>query len=133
MCFTSLTNRRFFHNEVLYQKARIAQPDKLAHLESKYDSLFSLKHAETLKLVQAIENRDDNAIAQYRMRVREMEQAEKALREEVRSLVAMAVPGAKTQDRDYIFLNFVLHYLPHGVVGPAAGRYVFGGHVIGRR
>jgi len=27
------------------------------------------------------------------------------------------MPGAKAQDRDYIFLNFVLNYLPHGVVG----------------
>ncbi|MCU0368663.1 MAG: sodium:solute symporter, partial [Cyclobacteriaceae bacterium] len=25
--------------------------------------------------------------------------------------------GAKTQDRDYMFLNFVLSYLPHGIIG----------------
>jgi solute:Na+ symporter, SSS family len=27
------------------------------------------------------------------------------------------LPGAKTQDRDYIFLNFVLNNLPHGIIG----------------
>jgi SSS family solute:Na+ symporter len=45
------------------------------------------------------------------------EQLEKDLRDSLKQAIAVAVPGAITQDRDYMFLNFVLGNLPHGVVG----------------
>ena len=35
----------------------------------------------------------------------------------MKKVIAKAIPNAKTQDRDYIFLNFVLSYLPHGIIG----------------
>jgi solute:Na+ symporter, SSS family len=35
----------------------------------------------------------------------------------VKVTIAKALPNAKTQDRDYIFLNFVLRNLPHGIIG----------------
>ena len=31
--------------------------------------------------------------------------------------LSRALPGAKTEDRDYMFLNFVLRNLPNGIVG----------------
>jgi SSS family solute:Na+ symporter len=39
------------------------------------------------------------------------------LRDSVKVTIAKALPNAKTQDRDYIFLNFVLSNLPHGIIG----------------
>ena len=39
------------------------------------------------------------------------------MRDSVKSTIAKAIPGAKTQDRDYIFLNFVLNHLPNGIIG----------------
>lgn len=42
---------------------------------------------------------------------------EDSVRVSVKKTIAAALPGAKTQDRDYMFLNFVLSYLPHGVIG----------------
>jgi Na+/proline symporter len=38
-------------------------------------------------------------------------------REEASQLVAEAVPGAETEDRDYIFISVVVRHLPHGLVG----------------
>jgi Na+/proline symporter len=40
-----------------------------------------------------------------------------ALRAEARVLVARALPGAETKDADYVFLSFVLRYVPAGLVG----------------
>jgi Na+/proline symporter len=107
-----------FHNTVLYKKARAASDGKaFDRLEQQYDSLYSLKRAEVAALVQAIAQKEEPAIKLYRARVQKLEAAEKALRQQVRERIAQALPGAKTQDRDYIFLNFVLHHLPHGVIG----------------
>ncbi|MCK6551082.1 sodium:solute symporter, partial [Myxococcota bacterium] len=41
----------------------------------------------------------------------------KAVRQEVKTLVKTALPGAETKDTDYVFLSFVLRYVPSGLVG----------------
>ncbi len=106
-----------YHNQVLYNQARQAQAKPFEQLEKQYDSVFALKHAEVLALVKAIENHDNASIQYHRKRVQAFEQTEKSLRASVKEQITRVIPGAKTQDRDYIFLNFVLHYLPHGVIG----------------
>ena len=40
-----------------------------------------------------------------------------ALRHEAKALVAQALPHAETKDADYVFLSFVLRYVPSGLVG----------------
>src|SRR6185312_15423025 len=39
-----------------------------------------------------------------------------AARDRAKEAVA-GVPGKKTNDGDYVFITFILHYLPHGVIG----------------
>jgi Na+/proline symporter len=46
-----------------------------------------------------------------------LKQKEDSLRLKTKSTIAEAIPSSKTQDKDYIFLNFVLTHLPHGVIG----------------
>jgi Na+/proline symporter len=40
-----------------------------------------------------------------------------ALRTEARTTLLAVDPGAKSNDADYVFITFVLHELPHGVIG----------------
>ncbi|MBQ0116618.1 MAG: sodium:solute symporter, partial [Flavobacterium sp.] len=42
---------------------------------------------------------------------------EKELREEAKSLIVKAKPTAETNDKDYVFLYFILNFLPKGMVG----------------
>jgi Na+/proline symporter len=42
---------------------------------------------------------------------------EQELRQEAASLIALSDPGADTNDINYIFLSFVINYLPVGLVG----------------
>ena len=49
--------------------------------------------------------------------VKELQKQEIELRDSVKATIGQAIPNAKTQDADYIFLNFVLSNLPHGVIG----------------
>ncbi|MEM7086899.1 MAG: sodium:solute symporter [Bacteroidota bacterium] len=43
--------------------------------------------------------------------------SETALREEAKSLIAQANPSAETNDKDYVFMHFILNNLPIGLIG----------------
>ena len=49
--------------------------------------------------------------------MQELNQNRKQLREEVKSYVAINLPNQESNDRDYVFLHYILHYLPHGFIG----------------
>lgn len=107
-----------FHNTALYQTAlQTSSQQELVALEQEYKSVLDKKEVATKSLVQAIENDDELVKKTARAEVLAYQQQEKEIRDEVKASIAQAVPGAKTQDRDYIFLNFVLTYLPHGIIG----------------
>lgn len=107
-----------FHNQPLYKTALATeQGDRLDSLNSSYTKISEEKYLATQQLVKAIE--EDNAVEKKtaRTKVLALQKEEGTIRNEVKATIAQAVPGAKTQDRDYIFLNFVLTYLPHGIIG----------------
>lgn len=107
-----------FHNQVLLSRAYAAgQSGTLDSLSGAYDQLYNEKKADVDRLVTAIQQEDETEILAARTRLLEIEKTERALRDSVRGTISAALPGAKTQDRDYIFLNFVLSHLPHGIIG----------------
>jgi Na+/proline symporter len=107
-----------FHNTALYQTAlQTSSQQELIALEQEYKSVLNKKEVATQQLVAAIENDDASVKQTTRAEVLAYQQDEKAIRDKVKASIAKAVPGSKTQDRDYIFLNFVLTYLPHGIIG----------------
>jgi Na+/proline symporter len=67
--------------------------------------------------VEAIHKKDEQSIEQATDAIKAYQRQEGAVRDNVKSVIAKAIPNAKTQDRDYIFLNFVLSHLPHGIIG----------------
>ncbi|MCU0399095.1 MAG: sodium:solute symporter [Cyclobacteriaceae bacterium] len=107
-----------FHNQVLMTKALATEKGaELKELEQEYDHLYSHKKEAVDQLVEAIHAEDDKAIVKSREEVLIWQESEKQLRASVKEKIGEALPLAKTQDRDYIFLNFVLNNLPHGVIG----------------
>jgi SSS family solute:Na+ symporter len=107
-----------FHNSVLKERAlQSVQGDTLRLLEQGYTSLYSEKRKAVDGLVDAIHAGDETAIETTREKVKQLQKEENVLRDSVRVTIGKAIPGAKTQDRDYIFLNFVLNNLPHGIIG----------------
>ncbi len=49
--------------------------------------------------------------------LRKIDAASLGVREEVKELIVKADPAIKTKDSDYIFLTFILTYMPHGLIG----------------
>ena len=107
-----------FHNQVLMNRAvQTGQADSIAYYESRYDALYAKKRNAVDELVQAIHRDDAGAVDAASEEIRELEQEETGIRNRVKANIAKVIPNAKTQDRDYIFLNFVLSNLPNGIIG----------------
>jgi len=107
-----------FHNRVLKERAlQTASVDTLTWLESDYNKLYQEKRQAVDGLVQAIHEKDESGIQTIGGDVKRLQAEENQIRDSVRRTIGFAVPNAKTRDTDYIFLNFVLSYLPHGVIG----------------
>ena len=107
-----------FHNRVLKERAlQTASVDTLTWLESDYNKLYQEKRQAVDGLVQAIHEKDEPGIQAIGSDVKRLQSEENKIRDSVKRTIGFAVPNAKTRDTDYIFLNFVLSYLPHGVIG----------------
>jgi SSS family solute:Na+ symporter len=107
-----------FNNTVLKEQAlKTEQGETLRSYEQAYIDVHEQKRESVDQLVDAIHAKDDARIETISKDVKSLYKQENTLRDSVKSTIAKAIPGAKTQDRDYIFLNFVLNHLPNGIIG----------------
>jgi solute:Na+ symporter, SSS family len=107
-----------FHNQVLKNRAMETEmAGDLRVLDDEYNHLYAQKRTAVDNLVESIHAKDERTIQEAKESVLRITEEEKVLRTSVKEKIKEALPLAKTQDRDYIFLNFVLTNLPHGIVG----------------
>lgn len=107
-----------FHNQTLRDRAtQTSYADSLTYLQYEYDKIFAHKQTAINNLVSGIQSDNEAVIQSAKANYYLAKKKEDSIRTTVKKTIAHAVPGAKTQDRDYMFLNFVLSYLPHGVIG----------------
>jgi solute:Na+ symporter, SSS family len=106
-----------FNNANLDKLERSEYKAELEGLESQYNTLFLQRQQEVGYLIGALRQDDEVAIDEGRQRLQELMALDRELREEVKGLVLQADPKAKTRDTDYVFITFVIHYLPIGLVG----------------
>jgi len=107
-----------FHNQVLKKRAMETEmASELRLLDDSYNQLYAEKRVAVEDLVESIHSKDEAGIQSAKESILQFTETEKQIRTSVKEKIKEAIPSAKTQDRDYIFLNFVLTNLPHGIVG----------------
>ncbi|MEQ8424425.1 MAG: sodium:solute symporter, partial [Cyclobacteriaceae bacterium] len=107
-----------FHNESLKEKAMQTEyAGDIKALESEYDQVFSERRKGAENLVDAIRKDNPALIEQTRQSIEKIQEQEKGIRSRVKEKIAAAIPGANTLDKDYVFITFVMTYLPHGLIG----------------
>jgi solute:Na+ symporter, SSS family len=107
-----------FFNEAAKDKVYATNfAPEMEALEEQHTALFNQKQAAVHGLVAALRTDDETAIAAAQAEVQGITDASKAVRTEVKSLIAKATPEAETKDTDYVFISFVMKYLPTGLVG----------------
>lgn len=109
-----------FHNQVLAERARQTQQGaSIDSLQHDFKKAFDEKKVAVLKLVKGIHDNDKQGIDQAKNSYHLSRKKEDSIKMLTRESIAkgMNLSIKKVKDTDYIFLNFVLRYLPHGVVG----------------
>ncbi|MEQ9591306.1 MAG: sodium:solute symporter [Cyclobacteriaceae bacterium] len=107
-----------FHNQSLMTRAAETEYGAdLATYEKEYDLVFKRKQAEAENLVAAIREDNPGEIEAAKQSMDVIKGEEKVIREKVKTAISSAIPGANTRDTDYVFITFVMTYLPHGLIG----------------
>ena len=84
-------------------------------LEKKLTNLGEEKKEYNLLYIDHLNQNFDNPI--LRNKLKELAGREKDLRDQAKELIEKADIKAETNDKDYVFLHFILNYLPKGLIG----------------
>ena len=107
-----------FFNQPAYEVA--AQNDhaaKLLGLQERFDSAFAQKQIRLRELTSAMESGSADAIAVAKENVARSQAEIRKIRGEVKEALKGYDPNLETKDSDYVFITFILNYLPHGIIG----------------
>lgn len=86
-------------------------------LENQYTEVHSSKMEDYSNLLKAIESNDDARTNDISKIIIEKQGETAKIKEQAVAVIKSANPGTDTNDVNYIFLNFVIHFLPVGVIG----------------
>ncbi|KAA6441194.1 sodium:solute symporter [Dyadobacter flavalbus] len=115
--FYQFTNPPLFFNKTAVDKVRKTQyAAQYEALEKKHELIQKDKHPHIMALTEALKKEDQTAIQQSRVVLAGFETKVKEVRKEAENLLSEA-NGGDTNDVNYIFLRFVIDYLPAGMVG----------------
>jgi solute:Na+ symporter, SSS family len=90
---------------------------QLHDLETKYTTVFEQKKIATSALANALRSEDIANITTAQTAMKDLEKEANLVRSSVKSLIKTQNPAAETNDTDYVFLSFVTHNFPNGLIG----------------
>lgn len=91
--------------------------EQIVKLESQYAALHEEKKQTALNFLEAKNTNDAALIIKYKSELAAQNEATITLRQSAATAIKKSDPLADTNDTNYIFLHFVVHHLPKGLVG----------------
>ena len=107
----------FFNQQVKTELEKSTHASELQDLENQYDGLLAERTELNQKLVEASRAKDNVLVEQYKSEVHALSLQERSVRDDVKSLINNFNPDLESNDKDYVFISFILNYLPQGLVG----------------
>jgi solute:Na+ symporter, SSS family len=105
-------------NQVQTEKLRNSPySDQLQGLESKFLEKFEEGRVSYIEMLAAIDSGNEDQAEALSGKIKTLKGEQEGIRNEVKSLISENDPLAETRDTDYIFMNFVMNYLPQGLIG----------------
>lgn len=92
-----------------------AYKSQYQELENELDVVLEEKNEITLLYSGQLNQDYDNPILEEKMIT--LNEKEREIRKQGSELIKKANPSAETNDKDYVFIYFILNYLPHGLIG----------------
>ena len=90
---------------------------ELARMEAAYAENFASGKVAYQELLTAIDQGEEAKTQELTGALAALKTEQEEIRKEVKELVLVNDPTAETRDTDYVFMRFVMDYLPKGVVG----------------
>lgn len=109
--FFQFTEAPAFFNE---PARKIMLQSEAADAYRALETDFKLIHAEKKALLLSYSGTENEDL---KNQIQVLGEREQTKREEIKELVSTTNPTLETKDADYIFITFILNYLPVGVVG----------------
>jgi len=94
-----------------------AYGEAYTRLETDYTRLSGEKQGQIRDMLAAIEAHKDEDLENTFQKLRQTRESELGIRQEALQLIKKQDPLAETNDTNYIFLSFVIRFLPAGLVG----------------
>lgn len=96
--------------------AHAAEP-KLAAAETEFTVAHGEKQEQLKRWIEAKHRGDASAAEQARVAALAANERTEAARAHAKLALQATDPAAPTNDADYVFITFILRYLPHGLIG----------------
>lgn len=107
-----------FFNTYELEKARNGTVSaEFQQVEKEYQAVFKQKQSQVINLSTALHNENNGQIIASQKILQATQQQADSLRKQAMDLMKKNDPKADTNDTNYVFLNFVMSYLPRGLIG----------------
>ncbi len=90
---------------------------RYVELEGQLNWIFQERQEAIRTMVRAERSGDTQAEALSKTLVMSLQEEDKKIREEIRNLIKANDAKANVKDTDYVFISYILQYMPIGVVG----------------
>ena len=91
--------------------------EEVNNLENQFKVLHDKKTVDIYSLLDAQKNEDKGRVQELKRSVLSIESKMHEINNNVKTIVIKNNPSAVTNDKDYIFMSYVIDYLPTGIIG----------------
>ena len=107
----------FFNKVELNNIKSSIYSEEINDLESEFKVLHNKKTVDIYSLIEAQKNEDKVRVQELKKSVLYTESKMHEINSHVKTIVIKNNPSAETNDKDYIFMSYVIDYLPTGIIG----------------
>lgn len=106
-----------FFNTPEYEEVYATNGAELDVLQEAYDGWFDEKQDLNAAYLTAVRTGDEASTTSLAEQITRADARERNIRNEVKTVIAKARPDAETNDKDYVFITFILNHMPIGIIG----------------
>lgn len=107
----------FFNKTALDRAKNTTYSQEITALEKRHEEVFLKKREEVQNLVASVKSDNNLEIKVIQDKLEVLTEEYKEIHNELTTVMGRAVPDAELKDTDYVFLTFIMNYMPIGLVG----------------
>jgi len=107
----------FFNNYAVEQVKQSPYAGEFNQAEQQYSTAFAIRKNAAENMVSALKTHDQGKINLAQMQLKAADGQANTVRQKAIDILKKADPNTDVNDTNYVFLTFVTHYLPKGLIG----------------